>query len=75
MMQPIIPPATGPTGALLIILRDATSSSEKEWQEERSLIGLKGVKLCKCEFVEFLLQNTRQFLGGSSGVHLKHHKT
>lgn len=75
MMQPIIPPATGPTGALLIMLRDATSSSEKEWQEERSLIGLKGVKLCKCEFVEFLLQNTPQFLGDSSGVHLKHHKT
>lgn len=27
MMHPIMPPATGPTGALLIMFRDATSSS------------------------------------------------
>lgn len=40
MMHPIMPPATGPTGALLIMFRDATSSSaegrERENGEERT---------------------------------------
>lgn len=35
MMHPIIPPATGPTGALLIMFRDATSSSVKERERTR----------------------------------------
>lgn len=30
MMHPMIPPATGPTGALLIMFREATSSSGRE---------------------------------------------
>lgn len=30
MIHPIMPPATGPTGALLIMFRDATSSSAEE---------------------------------------------
>lgn len=58
MMQPMIPPATGPTGALLIMLRDATSSSTKEHQDERSLRVLKRAKMCKCVFVVFLIQKT-----------------
>lgn len=46
MMHPIMPPATGPTGALLIMFRDATSSSvegrrkEKQGQAEG---GFKGI--------------------------------
>lgn len=35
MMHPIMPPATGPTGALLIMFRDATSSSVEEREEKK----------------------------------------
>lgn len=35
MMHPIMPPATGPTGALLIMFRDATSSSVAERQRKK----------------------------------------
>jgi len=40
MIHPIMPPATGPTGALLIMLRDATSSSAAEREEKREERGM-----------------------------------
>jgi len=36
MMHPIMPPATGPTGALLIMFREATSSSAEEKRENKN---------------------------------------
>lgn len=35
MMHPIMPPATGPTGALLIMFKEATSSSAEERTDRR----------------------------------------
>lgn len=35
MMHPIMPPATGPTGALLIMFRDATSSSVEDREKKK----------------------------------------
>ena len=42
MMHPIMPPATGPTGALLIMFRDATSSSVAERQRKKKKKEAKG---------------------------------
>lgn len=39
MMHPIMPPATGPTGALLIMFRDATSSSAGVRERETGEVG------------------------------------
>lgn len=35
MMHPMMPPATGPTGALLIMFREATSSSGKQTETSK----------------------------------------
>lgn len=46
MMHPIMPPATGPTGALLIMFRDATSSSagEREQKQDRQKVDWRNDK-------------------------------
>lgn len=41
MMHPMMPPATGPTGALLIMLRDATSSSVEEIEKIKGEEGVR----------------------------------
>lgn len=43
MMHPMMPPATGPTGALFIMLRDATSSSIEEIEKTKGGEGVRRV--------------------------------